>query len=314
MHNNIGNKFITILNEENIQRIDNFLIKNFKNVPKSIIYKNLRIGKIRINNHKILPQYKLHLNDVIYIPKLYTKHIIQKKTISINKINFLKKLIIFEDQYFLVINKPSGIAVHGGSGIHYGIIESLRYLYKTTKFIELVHRIDKDTSGILLIAKKKYILQNLHKQLREKQIHKEYLALVKGNKIQHCLFTIKSFLVKNFNNNKKKVQVHAQKGKFSETQYKVIQNYQNMMLVKIIPLTGRTHQIRVHMSYVGHPIAHDKRYGNKDLNIKLQNIFGLKRLFLHSYKISFTHPVTQQIIFFHAPLDPHLKKCLLKFK
>ncbi|QJC30278.1 RluA family pseudouridine synthase [Enterobacteriaceae endosymbiont of Neohaemonia nigricornis] len=315
MYSNIGNQFINISDDMYNQRIDNFLIKILKNIPKSIIYKNIRIGKIKINNKKILPKYKLNINDILYIPNIYINKIIKKKSnLNINKIKFLKNIILFEDKYILAINKPTGIAVHGGSGINYGIIENLRFIYKKIKFLELVHRIDKDTSGILLIAKKKYVLQNLHKQLREQTIQKEYLALVKGNSQEKKYLYIKSFLLKNFSNKKNKVIVHDTKGKFSITKYKIIKNYKNTMLVKIIPLTGRTHQIRVHMAYVGHPIVYDQRYGDNEFNIQLKNNINLQRLFLHAYKINFIHPITNKNINLCAPLDELLIQYLATLK
>ncbi|QJC35571.1 RluA family pseudouridine synthase [Enterobacteriaceae endosymbiont of Donacia sparganii] len=295
------------------QRIDNFLINKFKNVPKSMIYRILRQGKIKVNKKKILPNFKIKSQDIIKLPFIYikkTKPI--KYNLNLDKINFFKKTIIFQDKYILAINKPSGIAVHGGSGINYGIIENFRFLFKKNNFLELVHRIDKETSGVLLIAKKRSILKILQKQLREKQVIKEYLALVKGNFFEKKYIHIKNFLFKNFLNKKIKVIIDDNKGKYSETKFRIIKNYKNMMLIKIKPLTGRTHQIRVHMSYLNYPIINDNRYGNDIFNIKFKKKFNLDRLFLHAKSIIFTHPINNRKIKIYAPLSQELNNCLLK--
>ncbi|QJC34794.1 RluA family pseudouridine synthase [Enterobacteriaceae endosymbiont of Donacia piscatrix] len=296
------------------QRIDNFLIKKFKTVPKSLIYKILRKGKIKVNKKKVFPNFKIKHQDIIELPFIYINYVKKiKKKLNLNKIKFLKKIIIFEDKYILAINKPSGIAVHGGSGINYGIIESYRFLFKKNFFLELVHRIDKETSGVLLMAKKRSILKILQQQLREKQIKKEYIALVKGNCIIKKYIYIKNFLIKNFLNKKIKVKINN-KGKFSETKFKIIKNYTNFMLIKIKPITGRTHQIRVHMSHLNHPIINDQRYGDDNLNLKFRKKFNLNRLFLHAKQITFIHPINNKKIIINAPLNKELNDCLFKLK
>ncbi|QJC34395.1 RluA family pseudouridine synthase [Enterobacteriaceae endosymbiont of Donacia crassipes] len=296
------------------QRIDNFLIKKFKTVPKSLIYKILRKGKIKVNKKKVFPNFKIKHQDIIELPYIYINYVKKnKKKINLNKITFLKKIIIFEDKYILAINKPSGIAVHGGSGINYGIIESYRFLFKKNFFLELVHRIDKETSGVLLMAKKRSILKILQQQLKEKQIKKEYIALVKGNCIIKKYIYIKNFLLKNFLNKKIKVKIDN-KGKFSETKFKILKNYTNFMLTKIKPITGRTHQIRVHMSYLNYPIINDQRYGDNNINLKFKKKFNLNRLFLHAKKITFIHPINNKKIIINAPLSKELNNCLLRLK
>ncbi|QJC35980.1 RluA family pseudouridine synthase [Enterobacteriaceae endosymbiont of Donacia cincticornis] len=308
------NKNIIVSSFIDRQRIDNFLIKKFKTVPKSLIYKILRKGKIKVNKKKVSPYFKIKYQDKIELPYIYINHTKKnKKKLSLNKITFLKKIIIFEDRYILAINKPSGIAVHGGSGINYGIIESYRFLFKKNFFLELVHRIDKETSGVLLMAKKRSILKILQQQLREKKIKKEYIALVKGNCISKKYIYIKNFLVKNFLNKKVKVKIDK-KGKFSETKFKIIKNYTNFMLTKIKPITGRTHQIRVHMSCLNYPIINDQRYGDYNLNLEFKKNFNLNRLFLHAKKIIFIHPINNKKIVINAPLSKELYNCLLKLK
>ncbi|QJC35166.1 RluA family pseudouridine synthase [Enterobacteriaceae endosymbiont of Donacia proxima] len=296
------------------QRIDNFLIKKFKTVPKSLIYKILRKGKIKVNKKKVFPNFKIKHKDIIELPYIHINYVKKiKKKLNLNKITFLKKIIIYEDKYILAINKPSGIAVHGGSGINYGIIESYRFLFKKKFFLELVHRIDKETSGVLLIAKKRSILKKLQQQLKEKQIKKEYIALVKGNCDIKKYIYIKNFLVKNFSNKKIKVKINN-KGKFSETKFKIIKNYKNFMLIKINPITGRTHQIRVHMSHLNYPIINDQRYGDNNINFKFKKNFNLNRLFLHAKKITFIHPINNEKIMINAPLSKELNNCLFKLK
>ncbi|QJC31958.1 RluA family pseudouridine synthase [Enterobacteriaceae endosymbiont of Donacia versicolorea] len=306
-------KFITVPSNIDKQRIDNFIINKFKNVPKSMIYRMLRQGKIKVNKKKILPNFKIKSQDIIKIPFIYINKINPiKHNLSLEKKIFFKKTIIFEDKYILAINKPSGIAVHGGSGINYGIIENFRFLFKKNFFLELVHRIDKETSGVLMMAKKRSVLKILQKQLREKKITKNYIALVKGNFFKKKYHYIKSYLLKNNFNKKIKVQINNNIGKYSETKFKIIKNYKDMMLVKIKPLTGRTHQIRVHMSHIGHPILFDQRYGDQIFNEKLKTIFNLNRLFLHAKNIKFIHPINNKKINIYAPLSKELNNCLSK--
>ncbi|WP_246208888.1 RluA family pseudouridine synthase [Enterobacteriaceae endosymbiont of Donacia simplex] len=307
-------KIIIVSSIIDIQRIDNFLINKFKNVPKSMLYRMLRKGKITVNKKKILPNFKIKSQDIIKIPNIYINKIKPiKYKLTLNKINFLKKTIIFEDKYILVINKPSGIAVHGGSGINYGIIENFRCLFKQKKFLELVHRIDKETSGILLLAKKRSSLKMLQKQLMEKKIIKEYIALVKGNCFEKKYIYIKNFLLKDFSNKKIKVKIDN-KGKYAETKFKIVKNYKNIMLIKINPITGRTHQIRVHMSHLNFPIVNDQRYGDDNLNFQFKKYYHLERLFLHAKSITFIHPKNNKKIKIFAPLSKELNNCLLKLK
>ncbi|QJC32769.1 RluA family pseudouridine synthase [Enterobacteriaceae endosymbiont of Donacia semicuprea] len=313
MYKIIKTKFITVSSNIDKQRIDNFLINKFKNIPKSRIYRLLRLGKIKVNTKKILPNFKIKSQDIIKIPSIYINKIKPiKYNLSLKKKNFLKKIIIFEDKYILAINKPSGIAVHGGSGINYGIIENFRFLFKKNYFLELVHRIDKETSGVLIMAKKRSVLKILQKQLREKKIIKNYIALVKGNCFKKKYIYIKNYLLKNNFNKKIKVQINKYTGKYSETKFKIIKNYKNIMLVKIKPLTGRTHQIRVHMSHIGHPILFDQRYGDYTFNEKLKKIYNLNRLFLHAKNIEFIHPISNEKIKIYAPLSEELNNCLSK--
>lgn len=300
-------KEIKILNSQSGQRIDNFLINYFKSVPKNLIYKMLRKGTIKVNKKRKKPFYKIENKDLIKIPSLKIK---KNKISSINLKNFvnLNKKIIYEDDYIIGMNKPSGIAVHGGSGIKYGIIEALRILRPELKFLDLVHRLDKDTSGILLIAKKFSSLRDLNIQLFEKKIKKTYIALVHGI-WPKSISNIELPLISKNNKDNKTVYVDKL-GKLSKTLFKIKKLYnEDVTLMRIIPITGRTHQIRVHVSYKGFPIVNDKKYGNKELDKKIKIINN--RLFLHAESISFKHPNNKKFITIKSPIDNILKKSLI---
>ncbi|CAL1329264.1 23S rRNA pseudouridine(955/2504/2580) synthase RluC [Candidatus Providencia siddallii] len=306
-----GVQFICIDDDEFEQRIDNFLFTKFKNVPKNMIYRIIRKGNIRVNKNRIKPKYKLKKNDIIRIPPIRIKKKIILSSLS-DKKNFLKKSILYEDESILAINKPSGIAVHGGSGLSFGVIEGLRAIFKKHHFLELVHRLDRDTSGILLIAKKRSVLKILHEQLRSNKIRKEYIALVHG-KWSSKIKSIQIPLIKNISINNKKIIKVNKKGKFSETHFEIKEYFDNVTLIKAIPLTGRTHQIRVHTMYAKHPIVFDVLYGNKKLDEQLNNIV-LKRLFLHASTLDFIHPKSGKKIQLHAPLNAELINYLKKIR
>ncbi len=224
----------------------------------------------------------------------------------------LESQILYEDESMLVINKPSGIAVHGGSGLSFGVIEALRALRPQARFLELVHRIDRDTSGILLVAKKRSALRSLHEQLREKVVQKDYLALVRGQWQAHTK-VIKAPLLKNELASGERIVRVSEEGKPSETRFSIEERYANATLVKASPITGRTHQIRVHTQYAGHPIALDDKYGDAEFDSKMKEV-GLQRLFLHAHAIRFEHPKTGEEMVITAPLDKTLKGVLAKLR
>ncbi|AWS51946.1 MULTISPECIES: 23S rRNA pseudouridine(955/2504/2580) synthase RluC [Providencia] len=302
-------QFIDISDDEAGQRIDNFLLTKLKGVPKSMIYRIIRKGEVRVNKGRIKPEYKLVEGDQVRVPPV---RVAERETAPVSakldKVAALANCILFEDDVLLVLNKPSGTAVHGGSGLSFGVIEGLRALRPEARFLELVHRLDRDTSGILLVAKKRSALRALHEQLRLKQMQKDYLALVRGNWQSH-MKVIQAPLLKNILQSGERVVKVSSEGKPSETRFKVEERFDNATLVKASPVTGRTHQIRVHTLYAGHPIAFDDRYGDKQFDSQLAGT-GLNRLFLHASALKFTHPKTGEEMRLQAPLDNQLNHCL----
>ncbi len=286
------------------QRLDNFLLKQLKGVPKSHIYRVIRKGEVRVNKGRKKAEYKLQLNDVVRVPPVRVSE--SKPTQTSERLKeLLTASILYEDKGLLAINKPSGLAVHGGSGIDVGVIEALRNIYQTP--IELVHRIDRATSGVLLIAKKRSILKNLHVQLTQHQMEKRYTALVKGtwSKKRH---TIDAPLYQN-----SRYSVVDVKGKHAISHFQPIKNFEHLdaSLVEVLIETGRNHQIRVHGQYAGHPLACDDKYGDREFNRAL-HAQGLKRLFLHAHQLTFTNPSTNEIQTIKAPLSNELTEFLQK--
>ncbi|MEQ5208431.1 MULTISPECIES: 23S rRNA pseudouridine(955/2504/2580) synthase RluC [Proteus] len=302
-------QFVTIDGDEAGQRIDNFLLARLKGVPKSMIYRIIRKGEVRVNKGRIKPEYKLNAGDSIRIPPV---RVAEKEEIAVSpkldKVSALANCILYEDEHLMLINKPSGTAVHGGSGLSFGVIEGLRALRPEARFLELVHRLDRDTSGVLLIAKKRSALRALHEQLRLKQMQKDYLALVRGQWQSHTK-VIQAPLLKNILQSGERVVKVSNEGKPSETRFKVEERFEFATLVKASPVTGRTHQIRVHTLHAGHPIAFDDRYGDRDFDAQLVGT-KLNRLFLHASSLTFTHPSTGEQMRIEAPMDNSLRHCL----
>ena len=306
-------QFLTISDDEAGQRIDNYLLSKLKGVPKSLIYRIVRKGEVRINKGRVKPEYKLQVGDVLRIPPVRISEKEQPQISNkLNKVNQLENQIIFEDDYLLAINKPSGIAVHGGSGLSFGVIEALRALRPEARFLELVHRLDRDTSGILLIAKKRSVLRHLHEKLRIKTIQKDYLALVRGQWQSHCK-VVQAPLLKNELSSGERIVRVSEQGKPSETRFSIEERYIAATLIKASPITGRTHQIRVHTQYAGHPIALDDKYGDAEFDRQMREL-GLDRLFLHAFSLCFEHPKTGETLRLNAPLDGKMKNILQKLR
>ncbi|WP_226564049.1 MULTISPECIES: 23S rRNA pseudouridine(955/2504/2580) synthase RluC [Shewanella] len=304
---------LVTIDEDNVgQRIDNFLLSKLKGVPKSMIYRIVRKGEVRVNKKRIKPEYKLAEGDLVRIPPVRVSEENYRTAPSANleRVSRLEDRILFEDKHILVLNKPAGIAVHGGSGVDYGVIEALRSLRPQQKFLELVHRLDKDTSGVLLVAKKRSALKHLHDQLRHKQMQKDYQALVRGEWQKHDKVVKAPLLKLTLKSGERIVRVNTE-GKASETRFKILQRYDGATLVQASPVTGRTHQIRVHCQYAGHPIACDEKYSEQKFDDSMRAL-GLNRLFLHAAQLKFTHPETETEMTVQAPLDPVLLMLLDK--
>lgn len=265
------------------QRIDNYLIGKLKGLPKSRIYKMVRKGEVRVNSKRISVSYKLVLGDSLRLPPFATKlaqsHAPAPPKLSKSLSEQLLANILYEDKHLLVINKPSGLAVHGGSGVSMGLIEAVRQMWPNQPFLELVHRLDKDTSGCIMIAKSRKMLVHLHQMLKENKISKSYQALVIGR--WKSLKKVSLPLKKHHLQSGERVVKVQQDGNPSQTIITPLQYFKGSTLVKAQPITGRTHQIRVHTAFMGHPILGDTKYGDKAQNLEAKTK-NLKRLFLHA--------------------------------
>lgn len=307
-------ELVTIDEDHLGQRIDNFLVTKLKGVPKSMIYRIVRKGEVRVNKKRIKPEYKLQDGDIVRIPPVRVSASDDKPAPSakLTKVSQLEARIVFEDNWLIVLNKPAGIAVHGGSGVDFGVIEAMRSLRPQQKFLELVHRLDKDTSGVLLIAKKRSALKHLHDQLRYKKMQKDYYALVRGEWQSHDKVVNAPLLKLTLKSGERIVRVNPE-GKASETRFKIKQRYKGATLVQASPVTGRTHQIRVHCQYAGHPIACDDKYSEQNFDDSMRAL-GLNRLFLHAAQLKFIHPSTEEVMQVKAPLDKALEQLLSKLE
>jgi 23S rRNA pseudouridine955/2504/2580 synthase len=301
-------RFVTVEPDLAGQRVDNFLRTQLKGVPKSMIYRILRKGEVRVNKGRVKPEYKLVADDVVRIPPVRVSEGTPGPSPKLDKIAALESQILFEDERIIVINKPSGIAVHGGSGLSFGLIEGLRALRPDANFMELVHRLDRDTSGCILIAKKRSALRHMHEQLRTGKMDKRYQALVAGQWPDNR-FKVKAPLRKNVLQSGERMVSVSEDGKPSETRYRILQKFDTATLVEASPITGRTHQIRVHCLHAEHPIACDPNYGDTEFDESMRQK-GLNRLFLHAHSISLIHPGTEERVKFTAPLDATLTNTL----
>lgn len=293
-------------NAEN-QRLDNYLANQLKGVPTTRIYRAIRKGEVRVNKKRVGADYRLKIGDEVRIPPLRVAERSESPHPPKAILERLADSILLETEDLLIINKPSGIPVHGGSGIHTGLIEALRVLRPKAKLLELVHRLDRETSGCLMIAKKRRMLVALHQLLTHKQVHKQYLALVKG-RWEGGERIVEQPLKKNVLRSGERIVKVSEAGKEAVTRFRPVQVFANATLIEALPLTGRTHQIRVHAAHIGHPLAGDEKYGDAEFN-KSMRALGLKRLFLHSAGIN-CRLENKELIGVCAPLDPELKKFL----
>lgn len=312
--NNVSNpinpqvQWLEISDANSEQRLDNFLIGYLKGVPKTRIYRMVRKGEVRVNKGRADVSYKLAIGDIVRIPPVRVAEknteIIVQPTLKFS----LENHILYEDEGFIVLNKPSGFAVHGGSGINSGVIEALRQIRPQQKFLELAHRLDKETSGCLLIAKKRSVLKVFHELFRGDGVNKTYLALLAGQ-FKHKKQLVDVPLLKNIQQGGERMVTVSQAGKSAETLFTRLKQFQEATLVHAAPKTGRTHQIRVHAAWMGHPIIADDRYGRDEVN-KAFKKRGYKRLFLHAEQLQFAHPVSGEALSFIAPLPEDLQLLL----
>lgn len=288
------------------QRVDNYLTKRLKGVPKSHIYRILRNGEVRINSGRVGPDYRVQAGDRLRLPPLRIA-----KPAAVPRHPLASRLnaeVIYEDDILLVINKPAGVAVHGGSGISRGVVEQLRLERPEDRFLELVHRLDRDTSGVLLLAKRRSGLLALHRQLREGAVQKRYVVLVKGHwrdgqrsvKLPLHKYVLPS--------GERRVAVKGE-GVPAHTVFRLQRNWGGYCLLEAELKTGRTHQIRVHLAHLGYPVAGDDKYGDFALNKQLARQ-GLKRMFLHACKVVITHPQSGATLSLEAPIPPELQAFL----
>ncbi len=301
-------RFIQIDADQSGRRIDNFLMSVLKPIPRSLVYRLLRTGQVRINGRRCKPDYRLQSDDQVRIPPVSESDLPTKQTrYPQHIVQTLKKAIIHEDADLLIIDKPSGLAVHKGSGLNYGIIELMRHIHPNLPKLELVHRLDRETSGCLMLAKNSSTLRRLHLALQNNRIHKQYLALVMGQWPDHC-HTINQPLRKIQQGGERMMTVSPQ-GNPSRTQFRRLDGFHHCSLINASPITGRTHQIRVHAAFTGHPLAGDDKYGDRQFNNDMKKA-GLKRLFLHAASITLEQPK----LAVHAPLPKLLKNVLTSLK
>ncbi len=284
--------------ESAAQRIDNFLLRRLKGVPKSHVYRVLRSGEVRVNSGRVRPDYRLQVGDRIRVPPIR----IAPRPALARPSQFP---IVFEDAALLVIDKPAGVAVHGGSGVSYGVIESLRAARPQAKVLELAHRLDRDTSGLLILAKKRSALVELHRLLREGEVKKVYVAVVKGV-LDKTMLEIRAPLRKYVSaKGERRVSV-GEGGREAVTRVKALKSGRDYSVLEVRLLTGRTHQIRVHLAHAGHPILGDDKYGDFSLNHALAKQ-GVRRLFLHARRLEFAHPISGEHVELEAKLPDDMR-------
>jgi 23S rRNA pseudouridine955/2504/2580 synthase len=294
------------------QRIDNFLRTELPGLPKGRIYRILRRGEVRVNGGRVKAEYKLQEGDEVRIPPARIRA--EGAPPSNKMATDMLEHVLFEDKRLLVINKPTGVAVHGGSGISHGVIELLRHARPDLKDLSLVHRIDRETSGCLVMAKRRSALRELHARFREGTVEKNYMALVVGNWQLGEQLIDAPLWVQHRQNGERHVVVNSKNGKSAQTDVSLSRLYGAYSLMQCAPATGRTHQIRVHLDHVEYPILGDERYGDDDANSKAKKL-GLRRLFLHAQSIAFPdesgneHHFTAPLA---ADLEQFLGKCVDK--
>ena len=297
-------QFISLSEEESGQRLDNFLLRTLSGVPKTRIYKAIRKGEVRVNKGRAKPETKLASGDMIRIPPLDVAEVSEPAAIPDRRFKRIESSIVYDDKNLIVLNKPTGLAVHGGSGVTFGLIESLRQIFPNQRYLELVHRLDRDTSGLIMVAKRAATLRELHQLLRGDGVDKRYLALVHGKWPAHRVRVEASLAKSGLSSGERVVRVSAE-GRRSVTDFRVVERFSGATLIEAKPITGRTHQIRVHAQHAGHPIMGDPKYASED-QLLFARSTGLKRLFLHAHQLGFK--LDGKRYTFEVPLDLELHK------
>ncbi|GAB2782768.1 23S rRNA pseudouridine(955/2504/2580) synthase RluC [Halomonas shantousis] len=292
------------------QRIDNFLRTRLKGAPKALIYRIVRKGEVRVNKKRVKVDYRLMAGDLVRVPPLRLAPEAAVREVSDNLRNLLAGSVLVEGPDWLVINKPSGLAVHGGSGVKIGLIEALRQVREDLDFLELVHRLDRDTSGCLLLAKSREALLTLNTALKNRQMDKQYLALVQGRWPAKREFVSARLDRFEAGNGERRVRVDPD-GKVSRTRFAVREALPNATLIEAEPITGRTHQIRVHAAHAGCPLLGDDKYGSRE-GARLAQRLGLERLFLHAASLTFPEPRSGRPVHIKAPLGETLETVLVR--
>ena len=299
-------RYITVVPEQAGQRIDNFLIRELKGVPKSRIYRILRKGEVRVNKSRTKPSYKLQGGDSVRIPPINVAAS-ESSGMTPESAKAIEGSVVYEDKYWIGLDKPAGLAVHGGSGLSFGVIEALRAARPDAPYLELVHRLDRGTSGCLLIAKRRSALRKAHESMREREAEKEYFVLTRSGWREDKIIIREPLRVSNRRNGERHVAVHPD-GKPAVSEFRLVQRYSIGDLLRVKILTGRTHQIRVHAAHAGYPVAGDERYGNESFNQQLKRQ-GLTRLFLHASSLRLVMDEGEDV-HIHAPLPDVLNDFL----
>ena len=296
---------VTVTDAEEGQRVDNFLSSRMKGIPRSHLYKVLRSGEVRVNGGRVKASTRLSEGDEVRIPPIKQPAPGEEVTVNDGLIQRMRDAVLFEDEAIIVINKPSGMAVHGGSGISLGLIEVARRTWPKDSKLELVHRLDRDTSGCLLLARTRPALLDLQRQLRDHLMSKEYTALCVGRWPKQVRVVDAPLERNQLKSGERMVKVSGE-GKAAESRFKILQHLRSATLLSIQIVSGRTHQIRVHAQLVGHPLAGDEKYGDDDANRELRKQ-GLKRIFLHAGRVQFRHPISGDLVEVTADLPEDLQ-------
>ncbi|MDO5692174.1 MAG: RluA family pseudouridine synthase [Pseudomonadota bacterium] len=302
--------WLTVDAESAGQRLDNFLIRHLKGVPKTHVYRIIRSGEVRVNKGRAAADTRVAAGDVVRVPPVrVSERSPEDKAAAAPAREFP---ILLEDEHLIALDKPAGVAVHGGSGVSFGVIEQLRRARPDARFLELVHRLDRETSGILLVAKRRSALKHLQDQFRERETGKTYLALVLGDwpeRLKVIDAPLRKYLLEDGERRVKTTSKDDPDGMRSISLVKVRERLNGFTLLEVTIKTGRTHQIRVHLASQGHPIAGDDKYGDFERNKAMQKQ-GLKRMFLHAWRLQFVHPATAQAVELHGPLPADLASFL----